>query len=39
MDIFSYNGGGMVAMAGKNCVAMGTDRRLGTNFSTIATNF
>lgn len=28
-DPFSYNGGSMVAMAGKDCVAMGADRRYG----------
>lgn len=28
-DPFSYNGGSMVGMAGENCVAIGTDRRLG----------
>ncbi len=39
MDIFSYTGGAMVAMAGDKCVAIGTDRRLGTGFPTISTNF
>ena len=28
-DIFSYNGGSMVAMSGKNCVSIDCDRRLG----------
>eukprot|EP01069_Polyplicarium_translucidae_P003735 Polyplicarium_translucidae@DN2394_c0_g1_i3.p3 len=38
--IFEYNGSTVVAMAGKNCVAIGTDRRLGVNrFHTISTNF
>lgn len=29
MSIFEYNGGSIVAMAGKNCVAIACDRRLG----------
>ena len=29
----------MVAMAGKNCVAIGTDTRLSTNLMTIDGNF
>ena len=28
-DPFSYNGGAIVGMIGKNCVAIGCDRRLG----------
>jgi len=28
-DIFSYNGGSIVGMVGDNCVALGSDRRLG----------
>lgn len=39
MSIFEYNGGAMVGMKGKNCVAIGCDRRLGVQLSTIATNF
>ena len=35
---FSYNGSGVVAMIGKNCVAVGADTRLGVGFQTIATN-
>ena len=34
----SYNGSGIVAMVGKNCVAVGTDTRLGVGFQTVATN-
>eukprot|EP00914_Ancora_sagittata_P022884 GHVO01045405.1.p1 GENE.GHVO01045405.1~~GHVO01045405.1.p1 ORF type:complete len:216 (-),score=30.15 GHVO01045405.1:149-769(-) len=38
--IFEYNGSTVVAMAGKDCVAIATDRRLGVNrFKTVATNF
>ena len=39
MSIFEYNGSGIVAMKGKNCVALGADMRLGARFSTIANNF
>lgn len=39
MSIFEYNGGAMVAMKGKNCIAIGCDRRLGVQLSTVATNF
>ena len=35
----SYNGSGMVAMQGEKCVAIACDRRLGQNYSTLATNF
>jgi 20S proteasome subunit beta 3 len=38
-DPFSYNGGAMLGMIGKNCVAIGCDRRLGAQFQTVATNF
>ena len=33
------NGNAMIAMAGKNCVAIATDTRLGLNLMTIDTNF
>jgi 20S proteasome subunit beta 3 len=33
------NGGSVVAMAGKNCVAIASDLRLGNQSLTIATNF
>lgn len=34
-----YNGGSVVAMVGKNCVAIASDLRLGSQALTIATNF
>ena len=34
-----YNGNSMIAMAGKNCVAIATDTRLSTNLMTVDTNF
>lgn len=36
---FEINGSALVAMKGKGCVAMATDRRLGVQFQTVATNF
>lgn len=33
------NGGTIVAMAGQNCVAIASDKRLGMQFSTISQNF
>ena len=39
MSIFEYNGGAMVGMIGDGCVAIGADRRLGVQLSTVATNF
>ncbi len=33
------NGGSIVAMTGKNCVAIASDLRLGNQALTIATNF
>jgi 20S proteasome subunit beta 3 len=38
-DIFSYNGGSIVAMKGKNCVGVACDRRFGQQMQTITTNF
>ena len=35
----SYNGGAVLAMTGKNCVAIATDTRLSTQLMTIDTNF
>jgi len=35
----NYNGSAMIAMAGKDCVAIAADRRLGQNLTTIATDF
>ncbi|CEM00817.1 unnamed protein product [Vitrella brassicaformis CCMP3155] len=40
MSIFSYNGAALVGMAGKDCVAVAVDKRLGVNqFQTISANF
>ncbi|KIO31342.1 hypothetical protein M407DRAFT_241859 [Tulasnella calospora MUT 4182] len=39
MSIMSYNGGSIVAMVGKDCVAIASDLRLGNQALTIATNF
>lgn len=37
MSILEYNGGCVVAMAGKECVAIASDRRLGVQLvSTLA---
>ena len=38
-SIFDYNGNSMVAMSGKNCVAIATDTRLSTQLMTVDTNF
>jgi hypothetical protein len=35
MSIFEYNGSAIVAMAGKNCVAIGSDLRFGVQLATI----
>ena len=37
-DIFSYNGGSIVAMRGKDCVSLGCDRRLGQQYATVSTS-
>ncbi|XP_077289271.1 proteasome subunit beta type-3 [Arctopsyche grandis] len=39
MSILAYNGGAMVAMKGKNCVAIATDTRYGIQAQTLASNF
>eukprot|EP01135_Chromosphaera_perkinsii_P006415 Nk52_evm17s490 gene=Nk52_evmTU17s490 len=39
MSIFEYNGGCLIAMAGKDCVAIACDLRLGIQAQTVATNF
>ncbi len=39
MSIMAYNGGCVVAMKGKDCVAIGTDHRFGVQAQTLATNF
>ncbi|GLC40976.1 Proteasome subunit beta type-3-A [Pleodorina starrii] len=36
MSIFSYNGAAIVAMAGKECVAIGSDLRFGVQLQTIS---
>ena len=38
-QIFEYNGAAVVAMAGKNCVAIGSDLRLGVQFQTLACDY
>ncbi|KAL8539108.1 hypothetical protein ACS0TY_000916 [Phlomoides rotata] len=37
--IFEYNGSALVAMVGKNCFAIASDRHLGVQLQTIATDF
>jgi len=39
MSIMSYNGSALVAMKGKNCVAIASDHRYGVQMQTIAMNF
>ncbi|URE25053.1 hypothetical protein MUK42_07268 [Musa troglodytarum] len=39
MSIFEYNGSALAAMVGKNCFAIASDRRLGVNLQTVATDF
>ena len=34
-----YNGGTVIAMAGKNCVGIACDKRIGAQLTTIDTNF
>jgi 20S proteasome subunit beta 3 len=34
-----YNGGSVVAMVGKDCVAIAADKRLGQQFMTVSTDF
>jgi hypothetical protein len=38
-SIMEYNGGSVVAMVGKDCVAIASDLRLGNQALLIATNF
>ncbi|KAJ9516713.1 nucleophile aminohydrolase [Haematococcus lacustris] len=38
MSIFEYNGAAIIAMAGKNCVAIGSDLRFGVQLQTITTD-
>ncbi|CAG8477109.1 12350_t:CDS:2, partial [Ambispora leptoticha] len=37
--VYEYNGGSVVAMMGKNCVAIATDKRLGVQLMTVSTEF
>ncbi|KAK9767768.1 proteasome core particle subunit beta 3 [Basidiobolus ranarum] len=39
MSIMEYNGGGVVAMVGKDCVAIAADKRLGVQAMTVSTEF
>lgn len=39
MSILEYNGAAMIAMAGKDCVGIATDRRLGLQAQTVACDF
>ncbi|GBB93477.1 hypothetical protein RclHR1_02180019 [Rhizophagus clarus] len=39
MSILEYNGGAIVAMVGKNCVAIGSDKRFGVQLMTVSTEF
>ncbi|XP_054165914.1 proteasome subunit beta type-3-like [Oppia nitens] len=39
MSIMSYNGGCVIAMKGKGCVAIAADRRLGVQGHTVSTDF
>ena len=38
MSIMEYNGSALVAMVGKDCVAMASDRRLGVQQTTVGNN-
>lgn len=38
-SIMSYNGGAIVAMKGKNCVAIAADKRFGIQAQTLALDF
>jgi 20S proteasome alpha/beta subunit len=39
LQIFEYNGSALVAMVGRNCFAIASDRRLGVQLQTIGTDF
>ena len=39
MSIMAYNGSGIIAMTGKNCVAIASDMRFGIQQQTLADNF
>lgn len=38
MDVFSLNGGTVIALRGKECVTVGSDLRLGSRMLTVATD-
>lgn len=38
-SILSYNGGAMVAMKGKNCIAIAADKRFGIQLQTVSIDF
>lgn len=39
-SILEYNGGSVIAMIGKGCIAIGSDKRLGSNqLQTVTMNF
>ena len=38
MQIMEYNGGAVIAMTGKNCVAIASDLRFGIQAQTLAMN-
>jgi 20S proteasome subunit beta 3 len=39
MSILEYNGAAIIGMAGKDCVGIAADRRLGMQLKTVATDF
>ena len=39
MSILSYNGGAVIAMKGKNCIAIGSDLRFGIQGQTVGMDF
>ena len=39
MSILEYNGAAIIAMAGKDCVGIAADRRLGIQLQTVSTDF
>lgn len=39
MSILEYNGGAIIAMAGKDCVGIACDKRLGIQLQTVAMDF
>jgi 20S proteasome subunit beta 3 len=39
MSIYTYNGAAIIAMAGKDCVAIGSDLRFGVQLQTMTTDY